>query len=122
MQTALDHLKIKFESYIIDCTLMGRIDPTVIEALMGAQPEAQRGALGIIETYSGASIIKAAKVEIVDLRLSRGMGGKGVVMLTGEVGDVTAAVEAGSDYAIQQGLFSGKSIMAAPHKDQWEYL
>ena len=108
---------------------MGRIDQTVIEALMGAQPEAQRGALGIIETYSGASIIKAAdaavkaaKVEIVDLRLSRGMGGKGVVMLTGEVGDVTAAVESGSDYAIQQGLFSSKSIMAAPHKDLWEHL
>ena len=129
VQTALDHVKMKFGMYVIDCTLMGRIDQTVIEALMGAQPEAQRGALGIIETYSGASIIKAAdaavkaaKVEIVDLRLSRGMGGKGVVMLTGEVGDVTAAVEAGSDYAIQQGLFSGKSIMAAPHKNLWEYL
>jgi microcompartment protein CcmL/EutN len=43
-------------------------------------------------------------------------------MLTGEVGDVTAAVESGSDYAIQQGLFSSKSIMAAPHKDLWEHL
>lgn len=129
VQTAVDHVKAKFESNMIDSTVMGRIDPSVIEALMGAQSTAERGALGVVETYSGASIIKAAdaavkaaKVTIVDLRLSRGMGGKGVLMITGEVGDVTAAVEAGSDYAVRQGLFTGKSIMAAPHKDVWEYL
>ncbi len=129
VQTALDHVREKFGHHVVDCTLMGRIDQAVILALMGAQPEAERGALGVIETYSASSIIKAAdaavkaaKVEIVDLRLSRGMGGKGVVMLTGEVGDVTAAVEAGSDYAIQQGLFSSKSIMAAPHDELWDHL
>lgn len=129
VQTAIEHIKTKFGRYIIDSTLMGRIDQSVIMALLGSQPEPERGALGIIETYSASSIIKAAdaavktaKVEIVDLRVSRGMGGKGVVMLTGEVGDVTAAVEAGSDYAIQQGLFSSKSIMAAPHSELWEHI
>ncbi len=129
VQTALDHVKEKFGHYVVDCTLMGRIDQTVIMALMGAQPEVERNALGMIETYSGASIIKAAdtavktsKVEIVDLRLSRGMGGKGVVMLTGEVGDITAAVEAGSDYAIRQGLFSSKAVIPAPHEDLWQHL
>ena len=129
VQTALDHVREKFAQYIIDCTLMGRIDQSVVMALMGGQPAVEHGALGIIETYSASSIIKAAdaavkaaKVEIVELRLSRGMGGKGVVMLTGEVGDVTAAVEAGSDYAIRQGLFSSKAIMAAPHEELWEHL
>ncbi|MBQ8683309.1 MAG: BMC domain-containing protein [Clostridia bacterium] len=129
VQTALEHVQDKYEHHVLDCTLMGRIDQAVIMALMGAQPVTEHKALGIIETYSGASIIKAAdaavkaaNVAIVDLRLSRGMGGKGVVMLTGEVGDVTAAVEAGSDYAIRQGLFSSKSIMAAPHEELWEHL
>lgn len=129
VQTALDHVREKFGHHVLDCTLLGRIDPAVITALMGAQPAAQHGALGIIETYSASSAIKAAdaavkasKVEIVDLRLSRGMGGKGVVIITGEVGDVTAAVEAGSDYAIRQGLLSSKSIMASPHEDLWEHL
>lgn len=129
VQTAIDHVQIKFGRYILDHTVLGRIDQAVIMALMGAQTEPERGALGIIETYSAASIIKAAdaavkaaKVEVVDLRVSRGMGGKGVVILTGEVGDVTAAVEAGSDYAAREGLFSGKSIIAAPHADLWEHL
>lgn len=129
VQTAVDHVKMKFGSYVLDCTVMGRIDPSVVTALLGAQPEAPHGALGCLETYSAASIIlaadaavKAAKVDIVDLRLSRGMGGKGVLMVTGEVGDVTASVEAAADYAIRQGLFSSKSIMAAPHEDLWKHL
>ncbi len=129
VQTAVDHVKMKFGTYVLDCTVMGRIDPTVVTALLGAQPEASHGALGCLETYSASSIIlaadaavKAAKVDIVDLRLSRGMGGKGVLMVTGEVGDVTASIEAAADYAIRQGLFSSKSIMAAPHEDLWKHL
>ena len=50
------------------------------------------------------------------------MGGKGMVLLTGEVSDVTAAVEAGSLYAKDQGLFASSSVMASPHKDLWEHL
>ena len=50
------------------------------------------------------------------------MGGKGVMMITGEVGDVTAAIEAAGDYDIRQGLLSSKSVMAAPHGDLWQYL
>ncbi len=129
VQTALEHVKGKFSSYILDCTLMGRIDPQVITALMGAQTEPEHKALGVLETYTASSIIlaadaavKAAKTDIVDLRLSRGMGGKGVLMLTGEVADVTAAIEAGADYAIREGLFSSKSVMAAPHPDLWQHL
>ena len=96
---------------------------------MGAPAQAPQGALGIIETFSGASAIqaadaaiKAASVEILDLRISRGMGGKGFVMLTGHVGDVTASVEAGSRYAKEQGLLVGTSVIAAPHEELWKYL
>jgi microcompartment protein CcmL/EutN len=85
--------------------------------------------VGIIETFTAASAIKAAdtavktaEVEICDLRIARGMGGKGVVVITGGIGAVTAAVEAGSDYAKQQGLFAASSVMAAPHEDLFKYI
>ena len=129
VQTALERVRSFYGSYIVDAVLMGRIDESVVKALMGAQTAVATGALGIVETFSAASAIKAAdtavktsKVEILDLRVSRGMGGKGVVMLTGEVSDVTAAVEAGGDYAKQQGLFCSSSVMAAPHEELWQYL
>ena len=126
---AVSHVLSKFDGYIIDSSVMGRIDEQVITALFGTQTTARKGALGLIETYSAATTIKAAdiavktaRVEIFDLRVSRGMGGKGVIMITGEVGDVTAAVEAGSNYAKQSGQLSSEAIIAAPHADLWGQL
>jgi microcompartment protein CcmL/EutN len=85
--------------------------------------------VGVIETFSGATAIKAADiavktahVQLYDLRVSRGMGGKGVVILTGAVGDVTAAVDAGAAHAEALGLLNSKSVIPAPHKELWEQL
>ena len=50
------------------------------------------------------------------------MGGKGVVILTGPVGDVTAAVDAGAAHAEGLGLLNSKSVSPAPHKELWEQL
>ena len=126
---AVSHVLSKFDGYVIDSSVMGRIDEQVIKALFGTQKTARTGSLGLIETYSAATTIKAAdiavktaRVEIFDLRVSRGMGGKGVVLVTGDVGDVTAAVEAGADYAKQQGLYHNSSVIAAPHELLWEQI
>lgn len=126
---AVDHVKNGYETYIIDASIMGRIDEQVVKALFGTQTQAASGALGVIETFSAASAIKAAdlavktaRVEIYDLRVSRGMGGKGIVLMTGDVGDVTAAVEAGTQHAKNQGLLHSSSVMAAPHEELWKQL
>jgi microcompartment protein CcmL/EutN len=129
VEAAVQHVRSKFDNYIIDSSIMGRIDEQVITALFGTQSTQRKGSLGLIETFSAATSIKAAdiavktaRVEIFDLRVSRGMGGKGVVLLTGEVGDVTAAVEAGANYAKTTGMLSSYSIIAAPHEDLWKQI
>lgn len=126
---SVSHVLSKFDGYVIDSSIMGRIDEQVITALFGTQKTERKGALGLIETFSAATTIKAAdlavktaKVEIFDLRVSRGMGGKGVVMLTGEIGDVAAAVEAGANYAMTTGQLSAQSVIAAPHEELWNQL
>ena len=126
---SVSHVLSKFDGYVIDSSIMGRIDEQVIAALFGTQKTERKGALGLIETFSAATTIKAAdlavktaKVEIFDLRVSRGMGGKGVVMLTGEIGDVAAAVEAGANYATGTGQLSSQAVIAAPHADLWSQL
>ena len=126
---AVDHVSGRYDKAIVDSAVMGRIDERVISALFGTQGGAREGSLGIIETFSAASAIKAAdlavktaRVEIYDLRVSRGMGGKGIVMVTGDVGDVTAAVDAGARYAEDHGLFANKSLIPAPHAELWEQL
>ena len=99
VSAAVEHVSGRFGESIIDASVMGRIDEQVIAALFGSQAGERTGSLGIIETYSAAGAVKAAdiavktaRVQIYDLRVSRGIGGKGMVLLTGDVGDVTAAV------------------------------
>ena len=129
VEAAVDHVKSRFDSRLIDSCVIGRIDPRVVTGMFGTQEGAKTGSVGIIETFSAASLIRAAdiavktaKVAIYELRLSRGMGGKGLVIITGDVGDVTASVEAGAAYAKEQGLFCNSAVIPAPHKELWEQL
>ena len=126
---AISHVKSKFDGYVIDSSIMGRIDEQVIKALFGTSTGERRGSLGLVETYSAASAIKAAdiavktaRVAIYDLRVSRGMGGKGVVMLTGEIGDVQSAVEAAERYAKDLATLSSTAVIAAPHEELWRQM
>jgi len=129
VQTAVERIKAGFEESVIDAVMLGRIDEAVVNSLLGTTSTDRKGAIGIIETFSAASAVKAADtavktsdVEIYDLRISRGQGGKGVVIVVGHVSDVTAAVESGARYAEAQGLLHGTSILANPHPDVWEHL
>ena len=126
---AVNHVNSRVEGYVIDSSVMGRIDEQVVSALFGTQSAERGGSLGLIETFSAASAIKAAdiavktaRVTIFDIRVSRGMGGKGVVMLTGDVGDVSAAVEAGADYAKSVATLSSSTVIAAPHEELWKQI
>ena len=127
--SAVEHVKNRFDEKLVDSAIMGRIDEQVITALFGTAPTEKKGSLGIIETYSAASIIKAAdiavktaRVSIFELRTSRGMGGKGIVLIVGDVGDVTAAVEAGARHAKDQSMLAYTAVIAAPHKELWDQI
>ena len=129
VDAAVSHVVSRFDGYVIDSSVMGRIDEQVVKALFGTQTSERTGSLGLVETFSAASAIKAAdiavktaRVEIYDLRVSRGMGGKGVVMITGDVGDVTAAVEAGANYAKSVSTLSSYTVIAAPHTELWNQM
>ena len=75
----------------------------VINAIGGAIGDFRGGAaLGVIETFSAASCVvaadaanKAAEVDVLDVRLAMGLGGKAFCLLAGEVGAVKQAVAAG---------------------------
>ena len=129
VNAASEKLSIGYEEYIVDHIQLGRIDYSVLKALLGAQPQPSPGALGVVETFTIASTImaadravKAAKVEILELRVARGMAGKGFVTLVGNVADVNAAIEAGASYAKEEGSFIASSLIAAPHEELWNYL
>lgn len=86
-------------------------------------------ALGVIESFSVASIIecadaavKAAPVSLITVYLAMAIGGKAYVMLTGDVGSVKAAVDAGVNVIKGKGLLVNKVVIPSPRKEilkQW---
>jgi microcompartment protein CcmL/EutN len=111
------------EENIVDEFLLPNIHPNVFPAITGCTEIKELRSLGIIESYSVASAIvaadtaaKSAAVNILEVRLARGMGGKAVVSLSGEVGAVNAAVQAGSNAIKDTGFLVDKLVIAAPHR------
>ena len=111
---------------LIDSLLIPNIEPTLLALAGGARPEAppELDAVGVIETLSVASTIRAgdiaaktASLRLLDLQLAVGIGGKSYVTLTGEVSDVTAAVEAGAADAERAGLLVRRVVIPRPHED-----
>ena len=129
VKVACDYVRVNFAENMLDISEFGNIDIRVFDALNGAAGGDTSGALGIVETFSVSSCIlaadaalKAANVEVVELRIARGMGGKSYVALSGTVAAVTAGVEAGAQNAIENGVLNDTAVIASPHEDLWQYL
>jgi microcompartment protein CcmL/EutN len=85
-----------------DVVFLPNVHPGVVAGMRGARREATGEALGVIETDTVASIIRAAdaglkgaRVQLLELRLADDLGGKGYLLFDGTVADVEAAVEIG---------------------------
>lgn len=102
---------------LLDSLFIPQLHGDVLRALRGTARagvgRADDDALGVIETLTASSAIlaadtaaKAAAVTLRDLRLANGLGGKGVLTLSGSVSDVQAAVDAGRADAQQRGLLA----------------
>ncbi len=129
VRVACEYAETNFAENILDISEFGNIDVRVFHALNGASQGEPEGSLGIVETFSVASCIlaadaalKAAAVEVVELRIARGMAGKSYVALSGTVAAVTAGVEAGRQNAIENGVLNDSVVIASPHRDLWQYL
>ena len=112
--------------FIIEKRHISRVHPTVFPAITGsiALEASQTGALGIIETFSASSIIdvadaavKAANVTLFRIHLAMALGGKGFVLMTGDVASVESAVAVGSAVAGEDGILVDRQVIPAPAKE-----
>ena len=80
--------------------------------------------IGVIETFSASSIIdaadaavKSANVTLLKVHLAMALGGKGFVLMAGDVSSVQAAVEAGSKAAAEEGMLVARGVIPAPSEE-----
>lgn len=109
---------------VVDELIIPNIHPDVFPAISGTRVIEHTDALGIIETFSVASIIeaadaavKAANVQLMEIHLAMAIGGKGYLTLTGDVAAVSAAVDAGAEYIRIKGLLVNKVVIPHPRKE-----
>ena len=110
--------------YLIENYHIDNINEKVLPAVSGVTEVSDLKAIGTVETISALTsviaadvAVKAAKVEIVDIRIARGLGGKGFFMITGEVSSVKQAIQACLNRMGEEGVVTSTSVIASPHKD-----
>lgn len=117
---------------IIDHLVLPNVHESVFPALgqsvsLGAE---HSGALGVVETFSGVSVLaaadaaaKAARVTLFRIHVAMALGGKGLLLMTGTVADVRAGVQAAAEEARKRGLLVSEVVIPRPGRELFtDYL
>ena len=109
---------------VIDTFIIPNVHPDIFPAMSGSTGVEKLDALGIIESFSIATLIegadaavKAAEVRLIEIRLAMALGGKAFVTLTGAVGAVRAAVAAGEEVISRAGMLVNTVVIPSPREE-----
>jgi len=109
---------------LIDSFVIPNLHESLFPAIGGSVKVEKMEALGILESFSVASLIegadaaaKAANVTLMEIRLAMALGGKAFVTMTGSVSAVASAVEAGARAISAKGLLVNKVVIPNPRSE-----
>lgn len=129
VETAMETARLIGGETVVDSLTVPSVHPAVFPALglsVVLMPD-DLGALGIVETFSAVSALiaadaagKAANVTLFRLNLAMAMGGKGLLMMTGSIANVEAAVSAAVESVKERGLLVSQTIIPRPQKELFE--
>lgn len=109
--------------FTVDSHVLPNVHPAVIPAITATVEISKVGSLGVVETISAVAAItagdiaaKAANVNLVEIRIARGLGGKGFVVLTGDLGSVENSVKACEKKLGEEGGIVSTAVIPSPHK------
>ncbi len=107
--------------YFVDSIIIPNVNPDVFPAITGATMPERIQAVGIMESFSIATmivaadaILKAAELEPIELRLGNGIGGKAYFTFTGDVAAVNAGIDSGIEIAKEKGLLVNAEVIPSP--------
>lgn len=112
------------QGYLVNDLIIPNLHPQIYPALTATNTIPQPGALGVIETFDIVSSIlaadaavKAAAVDLCEIRIAMAIGGKGFFTLTGDVAAVEAAVAAGLQALEEKGLVVSSVVIPRPREE-----
>lgn len=109
---------------VVDHFVLSNVHPSVFPALTATTEIEHVRAIGVVETFTLAAAIvaadtavKAAPVDLIEIRLPFAMGGKAFTVFTGEVDAVRSAVNTAAEKLKDEGVIDSFTVIPAPHKD-----
>lgn len=121
VRSAVDAAAERGEEQYIDSFVLGNPHESIFPAIYGTTRITNINALGILETFDASSIIvaadeaaKTAVVDLIELRIAKGMCGKSYLYLTGEVAAVEAAIDRAKAVVAANGMYLDSSVIAHP--------
>lgn len=121
VEAAVEVAATQYEEQLIDSFVLGNPHEGIFPAIYGTTQVESISSLGILETYDAAAIIvaadvaaKTAQVELIELRIAKGMCGKSYLFLCGEVSAVTAAIDKAKSSVAENGMYLDSSVIAHP--------
>jgi len=114
---------------VIDSLFLPAPHPGLVPAI-GARTRIDAiDAVGVIETLSLCSLLlaadgaaKRAGVDLIEIRLAMGLGGKAFCVLAGEVSDVESAIDRGTELARERGHHLRSVVIPGPDPRTVQYL
>ena len=129
VKASVEASKTSYGERYIDSFVLGNPHEDIFSAIYGATEPGEVEALGIVETYSAASIIvaadnaaKTADVKLLEIRIAKGMCGKSYLMLTGDVAAVEAAVDNAAKTVGEGGMLLDTAVIPRPDKELWKNI
>mgnify|MGYP002633261454 CR=1 FL=1 len=114
---------------LIDHIVITSIHPDVVIAIGRTSIAVPEGALGVLESFNVATLIKAADaaaksaaVRLLDVRLAMALGGKAFVTMTGDVASVQTAIAAGRAVIADAGMLVNAVVIPRPHPDVYREI
>ena len=108
--------------YLVGHHTINNVHESVPTAVVGTADVGRIASVGVIETMTALTAVqagdlaaKAANVRLMEIRIARGLGGKGFVILTGEVSSVRSAVKAALNQLEETGDITSSCVIASPH-------
>jgi microcompartment protein CcmL/EutN len=108
---------------IVDTFVLPNVHPSIFPAWSATTEIDQVRSVGIIETYTlAASIVaadiavKAANIDLIEIRLPFALGGKAFVIFSGDVSSVRTAVDTAVTSLKDDGVIESYTVIASPHK------
>ena len=129
VQAAVEASREQIPNGLIDTFILGNPHPDIFPAIRRQNTFETVEALGIIETFTAASAIKAADaaaksaiVRLMDIRIENEMCGKALVLFTGSIANVTEAGRIARLPLETNGTLLDYAVIPHPDEKLWQTL